>query len=391
MSDYGRFYMSKTDLIRFKVLEAFREGKITRMEAAQRLEVSERQLSRLALKVRKDGIEGLIHKNRGKAPAGKVSKEIRDLYLQLYIKKYYDFNFSHALEWIHIHEAIPAGKRVCYETFRSICRRAGVGKVKARKPNKARVQRERAASQGAVLQMDGSPHLWYGNEKCCLVQLIDDATSIVPAAFFSDTETTWACFNVLRQVVMKHGIPQIIITDQAGWAGGSLKRPSFPQFGRLCDELGIILLRTSTAEAKGRVERSFRTTQDRLVPELRIKGIRSRIDANRYLEQVFTPHWNQKFTVEPTSNINHYKPFPATLKLDEVFCMKHTRRCARDQSINFGGKLYRILNREWGSLAKREITIHEGENGEVRFFMGVQKLDHEEIRRPHKRFLEKSA
>lgn len=383
--------MSKKDLIRFKVLEAFREGQITRVDASQRLEVSERQVSRLALKCRKDGIEGLIHKNRGKAPKAKISAEIRSLYLNFYTKKYYDFNFSHALEWIHLHEAIPVESRICYETFRSLCRKAGVGKVKARKPSKARVQRERAASQGAILQMDGSPHEWYGDEKCCLVAMIDDATSIVPAAAFSDTETTWACFNVLRQVVTRHGIPGIIITDQAGWAGGSVKRPSFPQFGRLCDELGIILIRTSTAQAKGRVERSFRTTQDRLIPELRIKGIRTRRDANRYLEQVFTPNWNDKFTVEPTSNINRYKAIPTTMKLDEVFCMKHTRKAARDQSVNFEGKLFKILNREWGSLWKREITIHEAESGDLKFYLGLQQLDHQEIRRPIPCFKKMSA
>ncbi len=391
MSDYGRFFMSKRDLIRFKVLEAFREGQITRAEASQRLEVSERQVSRLALKCRKDGIEGLIHKNRGKVPRGKISDEMHSLYLNLYRSKYYDFNFSHALEWIHLHEAIPLEKRICYETFRVLCRKAGVGKVKARKPSKARVRRERAASQGAILQMDGSPHEWYGTEKCCLVALIDDATSIVPAAAFSDTETTWACFNVLRQVVTKHGIPQIIITDQAGWAGGSLKRPSFPQFGRLCEELGIILIRTSTAQAKGRVERSFRTTQDRLIPELRFKGIRTRLDANRYLEQVYTPYWNEKFTVEPMSNINRYKPFPSTLKLDEVFCMKHERKAARDQTVNFEGRLFKILNREWGSLEKRQINIHEAENGSLRFYLGAQRLDHEEVRRPVRCFLKKPA
>lgn len=391
MSDYGRFYMSKRDLIRFKVLEAFREGRITRLEASQSLEVSERHLSRLALKCRKDGIEGLIHKNRGKAPKQKVSEAMRSLYLNLYTKKYYDFNYSHALEWIHLYEEIPVENRICYETFRALCRKSGVGKVKARKPSKARVQRERAASQGAILQMDGSPHEWYGGEKCCLVALIDDATSIVPAAAFSDTETTWACFNALRQVVMRHGIPGIIITDQAGWAGGSVKRPSFPQFGRLCNELGIILIRTSTAEAKGRIERSFRTTQDRLIPELRIKGIRTRIDANRYLEQVFTPNWNEKFSVEPMSGINRYKPFPLNLKLEEVFCMKYERRAARDQSVHFEGKIYRILNREWGSLWKREISIHVTENGSMQLFLGSQKLDHQEVRRPVKRFLEKSA
>lgn len=383
--------MSKKDLIRFEVIEAFRSGKLTRSEAADRLSLSQRQVSRLALRCRESGLEGLLHKNQGKPPKNKVSAEISQLYLNLYTKKYYDFNFSHALEWIHHHESIPTASRIGYETFRHLCRRAGIGKVRARKPCKARVQRERSASQGAVLQMDGSPHAWHGTEKSTLVAMIDDATSRIPAAAFTESETTWACINVLREVVVQQGIPGIIITDQAGWAGGSLKRPSFSQFGRVCEELGIILVRTSTPQAKGRVERLFRTTQDRLIPELRIKGINSRLDANRYLQQCFIPNWNEQFTVQPISEMSRYKPIPKHIDLDRVFCMKHSRQAARDQSVHFEAKQYKILNREWGSLWKKVITIHEAESGSIKLYLGTQELDHEEIRQPLRGWRKKSA
>jgi hypothetical protein len=391
MSDYGRFYLSKRDLIRFRVIEDFREGKITRLEASVRLAVSERQISRLATKIRVGGLQALAHKNQGRAPKQKISIDIQRLYIDLYTKKYFDFNYSHALEWIHKNESIPLESRICYETFRVICRKSGVGKTKVRKPSKARIQRERAASQGAVLQMDGSPHEWHGSSKCTLVAIIDDATSRLPAAIFSDSETTWACINTLRQVVLTEGVPSVIITDQAGWAGGSNKRQGFSQFGRICDDLGISLIRTSTAEAKGRVERFFRTAQDRIIPELRFKGVNSRMDANRYLQQVFIPAWNEQFTVQPTSEVSRYKPLPANLMIEDVFCLKHSRQIGRDQTVHFEAKQYRILNREWGSLWKRDITIHESEDGTLRFFMGSQKLQHEQIRKPIKNWKSRSA
>lgn len=392
MTDYGRFFMSKKDLVRFEVVEAFRGGKLTRQEASLRLEVSERQVSRLAAKCRSEGLRGLLHKNSGSVPPNKLKKEISTLYLDLYVKKYYDFNFRHALEWIHHHEQIPVADQISYETFRLLCRKANLGKVKARKHSKSRVQRERCISEGAVLQMDGSSHAWRGSEKSTLVALIDDATSRIPAAQFTESETTWACINVLREVVRHQGVPGIIITDQAGRAGGNtLKRPSFSQFGRVCDELGIILVRTSTPEAKGRIERLFRTAQDRLIPELRINEIKSRLDANRYLHQCFIPAWNEQFTVQPTSNISRYRPVSKHIDLEQVFCMKHSRQAARDQSVHFEGKQYRILNREWGSLWKKNIPINESENGSLRFFLGAQELDHEEITKNKRNWLKRPA
>lgn len=379
MTQTEGFFMSKTDLIRFEVIEAFRGGKITRSQAAETLELSQRQVSRLAQKSRVAGLEGIVHKNRGREPRNKLSPSRREFYLQLYKTKYARFNFKHAWEWIHSKESIAENDRISYESFRTLCRKAGLGKVRQRRPSKARILRERVAHEGAVLQMDGSHHVWYGKNEECLIALIDDATSKIPSALFSESESTWACIRALRHVVERHGIPGVIITDQAGWAGHGLKRPNFSQFGRICDELGIVLVRTSTAQAKGRVERLFRTTQDRLVAELAFHDVQTRTHANQYLQQRFLPSWDQQFTVEAQSNVKRYRPVPSHIDLAQVFCIKHRRTIARNQVVNFNNRHFRINDRQWGSLWRREVIIHESETGDISFFLGERRLEVEEI------------
>ncbi len=382
MAQSEGYFMGKRDFLRFELIEAFRQGRISRLDAASALEISERQVSRLAKRAREAGLPGILHQNRGRAPQNKVPEHVASLYLSLYEGKYRNFNFKHAWEWIRLHENIPLHQKICYETFRRLCRSKGLGKVRKRRGSKARIIRERVSQEGAVLQMDGSHHKWYGEEEDCLIALIDDATSKIPDAAFSESESTWACINALRRVVEKEGIPGAIITDQAGWAGGTIKRPNFSQFGRICDELGIILIRTSTAQAKGRVERLFRTTQDRLIAELEINDVKTRVHANQYLEQCFIPAWNNQFTVEARSNVKRYREPSPHLDLDHVFCLKHTRIMGKNHVVAYNGKCYRIMNREWGSLWKREISIHEQQDGSLSFYLGSQKLNHEEFTQP---------
>jgi len=382
MAQAEGYFMAKRELLRFELIEAFRQGRINRSETAETLELSERQVSRLAKRVREDGLPSILHKNRGRAPRNKLPEQVASLYLSLYEGKYRNFNFKHALEWIHLHEGIPAEQRICYESFRKLCRKKGLGKVKRRRVSKARIIRERVSQEGAVLQMDGSHHVWYGKDEDCLVALIDDATSKIPEATFNESESTWACIKALRRVVEKEGIPGTILTDQAGWAGGTLKRPNFSQFGRICDELGIVLIRTSTAQAKGRVERLFRTTQDRLIAELEMHDVKTRAHANQYLEQCFIPAWNQQFTIAARSDVKRYRTPSPHLDLNHIFCLKHSRTIGKNQVISYCGKTYRILNREWGSLWKREVSIHEQQDGRLSFHLGTQKLDHEEFVQP---------
>lgn len=356
--------MSINDLTKLKVVEALRDGRLSRKQASEKLSISERQVSRYIKSVREHGPKGILHGNKGKPPKNKFPSELKQKYLRLYQQVYKGFNFRHALELMVQHESVAACEVVSYQTFRKWCREEGLGKVKKRRVSKARVQRERSACEGAMLQMDGSHHRWFGNKESCLMAMIDDATSLLVESSFSKSETTHDSLQLLRKLVETKGIPEVIVTDNAGWSGNQ-KRGNFTQFGRACEQLGIILVRTSSSESKGRVERFFRTAQDRLIPELALYGIKSQQDANRYLRQCFSEHWNQTFAVQPRAPTNRYQPVPAHLDLEEVFSYQYERSVGRDQTIHYRNKRYRIKNRELGSLWKKNVVISETAQGAI--------------------------
>ena len=146
---------------------------------------------------------------------------------------------------------------------------------------------------GLLMQMDGSTHRWFGDKKSCLIALIDDATSEIHAEFF-DAETTLGCLKVLRDYIERRGLFKVLYVDKAGIFGGP-KRCNFSQVKRACEELGIEIIFANSAQGKGRIERSFDTFQDRLVPELRLKRIKRMESANRYLQETFIPdYWENK-------------------------------------------------------------------------------------------------
>ncbi len=284
------------------------------------------------------------------------------------------------------------GLSVSYSTFHRWCRIAGVGKRKRRRTRKSRVYRERMACEGLLLQMDGSHHRWNGKDEWCLIALIDDATSEIPAAKFFEGETTIGCMTVLRAAIEAHGVPQMIYTDEAGWAGGSMKRQHFSQFVRACEELGIRVITTNSAQSKGRIERVWCTTQDRLIPEQRLAGITGMTDANRYVAQVYLPkYWQVRNTVLPRDNNSKYRPLKDFENLDEIFCLKFTRRVHNNQTISFENRLYSLTDRCYGSLAKKEVTIHQYANGSLGIFHGHIKLNYNVILPPRRVWDRKGA
>jgi hypothetical protein len=226
----GGVYMSVRDLFELGVLEDFRAGRRTRVEAALVLGCSEKSITRKAKRLREGGSGALRHANRGRIPVNKTAEAVRDEALRLAVTIYSDFNIAHC------HEMLMAnhGLKVRYATFHAWCRKAGIKQGKRRRPSKRRLYRERMANEGLMLQMDGSHHPWNGTDEWCLIGLIDDATSDMPAARFYPTETTWGCMETLRLVIERKGIPEVIYTDEAGWAGGSEKRRHFSQFVRAC-------------------------------------------------------------------------------------------------------------------------------------------------------------
>lgn len=358
--------MSKREVIVFSVISSYREGEFSRREAALKLDVCEKTIQRLAKKIREIGFEGVKHQNFGAKAYNKLPEDIRKTMVELYKTRYSSFNFSHALEMMEMHH----GLKVSYTTFRNWCRNEGLGKAKKRRSKKARILRERSANEGFLLQMDGSPHKWNGKDEWSLIVLIDDATSDVPHCEFYPSETTWACMNVLRKCIENKGVPEFILTDEAGWSAGSSKRQHFSQFVRACQELEIKVLTTPSPEAKGRVERFNRTSQDRVIPELELYGIKGMKDANRYLEQNYLPWFRENCGVLPLSPTTRYKPVKTELMLEDIFCLKESRMVNRDHTISYKNVRYKLSPGRLGRLAGREVTVNEYEDKSIKVLYG---------------------
>jgi len=380
--------MSKNESVALRILEDFRHGVISRRQAADLLGCSERAVSRRVRNLRTKGVAGIKHGNYQKPAINLTDASKREQMLHLAKETYYDFNMTHCLEMLSERH----GLKVSYTTFHRWCRAAGIAKRKRRRTSKARVYRERMAYEGLLLQMDGSHHRWNGVDEWCLIAMIDDATSEIPAARFFEGETTRGCMSVLRSVIEAKGVPQMIYTDEAGWAGGGEKRKGFSQFVRACEELGIRVITTSSAEAKGRIERAWCTTQDRLVPELRLNGITSMIDANRYLDQVYLPrYWHVRNTVNAREEGTRYRELLPHENLDEIFCIKHKRQINSDQTVHFENQLYKVTDRRYGSLKKKGIAVHVYGNGSIAMYFGHIKLEFERVTLPRRRWQRRAS
>jgi hypothetical protein len=387
MISQGGLWVSKKELMAVEVVEKYRQGELSRKETALKLERSERQVTRLAKAVREKGLKGLTHGNRGRSPANRKSEDTRAYYVGLYRSKYLAFNFLHAFEQIQLNE--EPKEKVSYSVFVGWCRKAGLGKVRKRRSSKARIARERMANEGILLQMDGSPHKWNGKDEWTLINVIDDATSKLTGGKFALSETTFDCMEVMKEVIETHGVPEFLLTDRAGWSKRVGKRAYFSQFERACNELGITIIATSVPETKGRVERSFKTCQDRLVAEMDLHGIKSLPDANRYLKQVYVPGWNERFAVEARAATTRFKPLPPQINLGNVFCLKQSRLVNRDHTVHYGGKRYKLTEPPH-SLWKKEVIVHEYRDGSIKIFYGQTELRTSLIEMP-KRVWRKSA
>ena len=193
-------------------------------------------------------------------------------------------------------------------------------------------------SPGLLVQMDGSPHRWFGDSKSCLIAAIDDANSELHAEFFP-SETALGCMKVVKDLIKKRGVFKTLYVDRAGIFSGP-KRCHFSQVQRACKELGIEIIFANSAEGKGRIERSFNTLQDRLIPELRIKNITCMEAANGYLQKIFIPrYWNKKLTVKPESSTSEYNEVPSHISLDEIFVIKEYRKTRNDHTFSYNNKI----------------------------------------------------
>ena len=349
-------------------------GEWTRREAAEVLNLSERQVGRLLAAYRQRGPAALVHGNRGRRPVHALTAEVRQRVVELAQGRYAGFNDQHLAEKLAETEGLVVGRT----TVRHILRAAGVPSPRKRRAPKHRGRRERMAQEGMLLQADGSRHRWLGPEGpwLTLIGAIDDATGTVPAALFREQEDAAGYLELLQRIVRGPGIPQALYIDRHGiflkssrepltleeqLAGGRLPT----QVGRTLQELGITPIHARSPQAKGRVERLWGTFQDRLVSELRLAGATTLPEAQQVL-QAWLPAFNARFCVPAAAPGSAYRPLPTAFAAEQVCCFKYARVVAADNTVRLGEHRLQVLpNAGRASYARVTVDVHERLDGSL--------------------------
>jgi hypothetical protein len=334
--------MTQREQDRAHVLTRWVTGNLGTAEAVMLLGTSERQAWRLRRRCLAEGPAALVHGNRGRPSPRRTSDEIRSRVVELGAGRYEGANDTHLAELLAEYEDIHLARA----TVRRIRRTAGQPSPRRHRPPRHRRRRERMPQEGLLLQLDGSRHDWLAGRGPWLTLLgaIDDATSQVVAATFRDEEDTAGYLELLRDTVREHGIPPAIYRD-----GHGAFEPTRPRRGQTAQErrtathvgvaleaLGIRSIAAGSAQAKGRIERSWGTDQDRLVLLLRLAGACNRESANRVLA-AYLPGRNRRFGVEPADPAPAWREVPPEVDLDLVFAFHYRRRVANDHTVRVGG------------------------------------------------------
>jgi transposase len=338
----GWVVMSERELNRVEVLSQVDDGRLTVENAANVLDLTRRQIFRLLERYRRDGAAAIRHKARGKPPNNRIHKAKRDYALAVIKESYADFGPTLAAEMLAEHH----GFKVSRETIRKWMVEDGLwlSRKQRRTFHQPRLRRE---CYGELIQIDGSDHHWFEDrgDPCTLLVFIDDATSTLMELRFTVSESTFSYFEALENYLLKHGRPVAFYSDKH--TVFRVPKPSqhmsgMTQFGRALSELQIEILCANSSQAKGRVERANRTLQDRLVKELRIAGISSIEDGNRFLEG-FIERYNAKFARAPRRPDNLHRALNTEPdRLAEVFCLRNKRYVGRDLTLKYNHKRIRL-------------------------------------------------
>ena len=333
--------MSQKEIQRLKVVENAVEGCLSVAEAAVLLGVGERQVTRLKGNYDPAHAEWVRHGNRGRQPANAIESKVRDRVTELASGKYAGFNDSHLHEKLTRDEGLTLSRA----SVQRILRKANIRSPQKRRPPKYRSRRERRAQEGMLLQVDGSRHDWLEGRgpQLTLMGAVDDATNKVCAAHFqAEHEDSAGYLRLFRAQVEDRGIPWAIYRDQHGtlqrndkhWSlEEELAGKQFPtQVGRALEELGIEAIVARSPQAKGRIERTWRTFQDRLSSELRLAQA-STLEAAQAVLIVFLTEYNARFGKSPKAPAPVWRKLDARLDLNYIFSLRYERVVGKDHVI----------------------------------------------------------
>lgn len=372
--------MTRQELMRLQVIKKVTGKEVKQWKAAEQLDLSDRQIRRMVRRVEAEGDGGIVHRLRGKGSNRKISLEFRNRILKRYEKKYMGFGPTFAVEKLEELDEIKVSK----ETLRGWLLEEGLWE-RQRKGRPHRQWRERKFYFGEMVQMDGSHHDWFEgrSSKSVLMGYIDDATGNVHAGFY-EYEGTIPAMDSFKRYLRQYGIPGSVYLDKHTTykSNGKLsledelqgKERPLSEFERACKELGVRVIHADSPQAKGRIERLFRTFQDRLVKEMRLAGIESMEEANVFLEG-YLPKYNHRFRVIPKEMGDLHRKMPAGMNLERILCLKDQRTLKNDFTVAYEGKLYQVLD----STRAKTVTVEERVDGTLHLYDRIKSLKFKEI------------
>ena len=363
---------------KYETIKELVDHKGNKNRASKKLGISVRQVNRLIIIYKEKGKEGFVHGNRFRKPVNAINNSISEDIILLYNNKYQDFNFRHFNEYLE-EENIKVSYDFVYKTLT----KAGILSPKARRKTKREFKKKQLLEEkkinlamseetieaainheialedshprgekpkffGEVIEQDGSIHLWFGGIKSCLHLAIDKATSTIVGAWFDKEETLNGYYHVLFQILTNYGIPYSFLTDNRTVFNYMLLNPDkrtsekdvLTQYGYACKQLGIDLKTTSVSQAKGLIERTNGTFQGRLVNELKLNGITTMEEANRYLTEVFVPKFNNKFAMDYKKFPSVFESSPTEEKINYTLAILTPRKIDNGNSIKYKNIYY---------------------------------------------------
>jgi len=369
--------MSANELSRLEVMQGLEDRRLKQKEAAEILGVSVRQIKRLLSKYRKDGASGLVSQRRGKASNNQLSAEVKQKGLDLLKGKYRGFGPTLAREKL----VEVDGLRISDESVRQIMLVEGLWK--ARKVRKITVHqmRERRACFGELVQIDGSPHAWFEERgpASTLLVAIDDATGQLVGLLFVEHESFHSYACLVKAYFERYGKPVAFYSDkhgifrvnQASVSAGE----ALTQFGRAMQDLEIQILCANTPQAKGRVERANQTLQDRLVKEMRLRGISTMEQGNAYLPE-FIVDFNQRFSVPARSQHDAHRPLTRLENLAQILSWQESRSVSKNLTLQFKKVVYQIqTKRPSYALRNAQVTVCEDAAGQITILYKTKPLE----------------
>jgi transposase len=357
--------MTQGELKRLHIVRKALDKSITQAEAADIIGRCLRQVRRIVKRVKREGDSGVIHKSRGKPSNRALPKKIKDKALRFYKEKYPDFGPTLASEKLFEIDKIKLDD----ETLRLWLLEENIP-YKQRKKRPHRQWRQRKDHFGEMLQIDGSEHDWFEGRgpECVFMGYIDDATGN-PFGRFSPYEGTLPAMDSFKRYVEEYGIPASIYLDKHSTYKSTKKQSiedqlnnqeHLSQFARAVTELGVNIIYADSPQAKGRIERLFKTFQDRVIKEMRLEGISSIEEGNRFLKR-YLPIYARRFGVKPAKEGDLHRPLPKDIDLNKIFCKKTECALRNDFTVAYDKKLYQIEN----NIRAKKLIVEERTDGSM--------------------------